>query len=301
MILGVHCPIREGFDAALRHARALGCEAMQIFPYKRHEMHSAPELAEFRSSRELSPVRRLLAHSRFAPCLASSSEQRRRRSIELLDRELRLAAALGAEALILHAGAYSEDSGREEGLRLASAAVVEALDRGGSGLMVLFENVPGGGRRLGAALHDLAELLGPLRQAGKPCGVCVDTAHAWAAGFDVASAEGMLRFLSRLHRIVGAPNVRAFHLNDTRALLGSQRESHVPWGEGFLGAEGLRVLLARPEYADRPGIVDLPLAAGRKEIRPAGTCGTSDTAGVDLDLALASLTYVRGLDKGSWT
>ncbi|MCX5794995.1 MAG: deoxyribonuclease IV [Elusimicrobia bacterium] len=281
MVLGVHCPVSGGFDAALRQARALGCEAMQLFPYKRHEMHSAAELAGFRSSRESSGVRRLLAHSRFAPCLASRSGQRRRRSIELLDRELRLAAALGAEALILHAGAYSEESDRGEGLRLAAAAVGEAWDRacgGGSGLPVLFENVPGGGRRLGAALHDLAELLGPLRRAGKPCGVCVDTAHAWAAGFDLASAEGMLRFLSRLHRVVGAESVLAFHLNDTRALLGSQRESHVPWGEGFLGAEGLRVLLARPEYADRPAIVELPLAA-------------------DLDAALASLTYVRGLSR----
>ena len=274
MVLGVHCPLGGGFAGALSYALAAGCEAMQVFPYKRHQTHSAGELAEFRRARDESPVRRLLAHSRFAPCLASRREARRRRSIELLDRELRLAAALGAEALILHAGAYSEDSAREEGLRLAAAAVCEAWDRGGSGLPVLFENVPGGGRRLGAGLHDLAGLLEPLRRAGKPCGVCVDTAHAWAAGFDVATAEGMLSFLSRLHRVVGADEVRAFHLNDTRALLGSQRESHAAWGEGFLGTEGLRVLLARPEYADRPGIVELP-------------------SGADLDAALASLTYVR--------
>jgi deoxyribonuclease-4 len=276
MILGVHCPVSAGFEGALCHARALRCQAMQIFPYKRRETQTAAELAEFRSSRTQSPVLRLLAHSRFVPCLASRSDERRGRSIELLDRELRQAEALGAEALIVHAGAYSEDSDRTQGLRLAAAAVGEALDRGGSGLRVLFENVPGGGRRLGAALHDLAELLAPLQRAGKPCGVCVDTAHAWAAGFDLASAEGMLRFLSRLHRVVGAENVLAFHLNDTRALLGSQRESHVPWGEGFLGAEGLGVLLARPEYAQRPGIIELPRAA-------------------EFETSLAALTFVRGL------
>jgi deoxyribonuclease-4 len=276
MILGVHCPVSAGFEGALCHARVLGCEAMQIFPYKRRAIHPSAELAQFRTSREQGPVRRLLAHSRFTPCLASRDKERRRRSIELLDRELRLSAALGAEALIVHAGAYSEDSSRQEGLRLAAASVLEALDRGGSGLPVIFENVPGGGRRLGAALHDLAELLEPMQRAGKPCGVCVDTAHAWAAGFDLASAEGMLRFLSRLHRVVGARSVLAFHLNDTRALLGSQRESHVPWGEGFLGTEGLRVLLARPEYAYRPGILELP-AAG------------------DLGSALASLSFVRAL------
>ena len=278
MILGLHCPVSGGFELALRYAEGLGCEAMQLFPYRRHELPCAAEMAEFRRAWQGSSVRRFLAHSRFAPCLASASPERRRRSIELLDRELRLAAALGAEALILHAGAYSEGSTREEGLRLAADSVIEASDRGGAGLCVLFENVAGGGRRMGAALHDLAELMEPLRRAGKPCGVCVDTAHAWAAGFDLASAEGMLRFVSRLHQVLGAETVRAFHLNDSRALLGSQLESHVPWGEGFLGSEGLRVLLARPEYVDRPGIIELSPKA-------------------QLETSHACLAYVRALQR----
>ena len=267
MILGVHAPLLGGFTGALRHAESLGCEAMQVFPYRRHEEPSVGELADFRRARESGSVRRLLAHSRFAPCLASSDEGMRRRSIELLERELRLAAALGAEAFVLHAGAYSPGASREEGLALAADAAGEALDRSGAGLAVLFENVPGGGRRLGATLEDLARLLEPLRRAGRDCGACVDTAHAWAAGIDLSSAEGMLRFLSRLHRVVGADSVRAFHLNDTRALLGSQRESHVPWGDGYLGLEGMRVLLARPEYADRPGIIELPLGGDRNAAR----------------------------------
>ncbi|MBI5241104.1 MAG: deoxyribonuclease IV [Elusimicrobia bacterium] len=267
MILGAHCPLSGGFSGALRQAQDLGCGAMQVFPCRRHAEPSAEELSDFRRARESGSVRRLLAHSRFAPCLGSSDEGMRGRSIELLDRELRLAAALGAEAFVLHAGAYSEGSSREEGLERAAAAVREALDRSGAGLTVLFENVPGGGRRLGSALEDLGRILEPLRRAGRPCGVCVDTAHAWAAGFDLSCAEGMLRFLSRLHRVVGADSVGAFHLNDTRALLGSQRESHAEWGGGFLGAEGLRALLSRPEYADRPGIVELPLRSDREAFR----------------------------------
>jgi deoxyribonuclease-4 len=269
VILGAHCPVRAGFAAALRFAVESGCQAMQVFPYRRHAEPAPAEPADFRRARESGSVRRLLAHSRFAPCLGSLDDGMRRRSIGLLERELRLAAALGAEAFVLHAGAYSEGSDREEGLRLAASSVLEAMDRSETALKVLFENVPGGGRRLGAELRDLAGLLEPLRRAGRPCGVCVDTAHAWAAGIDVSSSEGMLRFLSRLHRAVGADSVAAFHLNDTRALLGSRRESHVRWGEGYLGLEGMRVLLDRPEYADRPGIVELPAGAAPEDYRAA--------------------------------
>ena len=267
MILGAHCPVRAGFAVALRFAGEAGGGAMQVFPYGRHRDSSPEELVDFRAARAAGPVRRLLVHSRFSPCLASRDDRLRRRSIENIDRELRLAAAMGAEAFILHAGAYSEESCREEGLRLCADSVCAAMDRSGAALPVLFENVPGGGRRLGAGLMDLAGLLEPLRRAGRPCGICIDTAHAWAAGFDLSSAEGMLRFLSRLHRLVGADSVRAFHLNDTRALLGSQRESHVPWGEGYLGLEGMRALLGRPEYSDRPAIVELPAGATSGDYR----------------------------------
>ena len=261
MVLGVHCPIRDGFAAALRYAQSLGCGVMQIFPYRRYEVPGARELEDFRRARQANRLR-LLVHSRFAPCLASSVAPRRRRSIELLEQELRLAAAMGAEALILHAGAYSEAGDRQEGLRLAATSIIEALERCGEGLPVYVENVPGGGRRLGGTLEDVAFLIESVRRAGRPCGACIDTAHAWAAGFEIASAAGMLGFVAGLSRIVGAGNVGAFHINDTRALPGSHRESHAPWGEGVLGTAGLRALLTRPEYADRPAIVELPLGVG---------------------------------------
>jgi len=150
------------------------------------------------------------------------------------------------------------------------------MERGGA-VEVLFENVAGGGRRMGGALEDLAQLLEAARGAAKPCGVCIDTAHAWAAGWGISGAEGMLVFLERVHRVVGAGRVRAFHLNDTLSGLGSQRENHTSWGRGFLGREGLKALLARPEYADRPGIIESPW----------GSCSEA-----------SDLTYVRGLSAG---
>lgn len=257
MILGIHCAVFRGFAAALAEAEALGCGAMQMLPYRRHHEPAEEELSAFRELRAQSPVRRLLIHSRFVPSLGSSVPERRGRSIELLKRELALGVRLGGEAFILHAGAYSPGGEAEEGLRLAAEAVMRAAAEAAVSIPVCLENVPGGGRRMGGSLEELARWLELCRNL-PGAGVCLDTAHAWAAGYDIAGAEGMLRFLSRVHGLIGADRVRAFHLNDTRALLGSRREHHENWGDGFLGGEGLKVLLQRPEYEAAVGILETP-------------------------------------------
>lgn len=258
MILGIHCSVRAGFSAALAEAEALGCAAFQILPYRRHHPPTSDELAGFKAAAR---GRRVLVHSRFVPNLMSADPARRRRSAEHLASELRLAAALGGEAYVLHAGAYSPGSDIEEALGCFRESLTFALRAAGRAPPLLVENIPGGGRRVGGTLEELAR----LRDTAPVAGFCLDTAHAWAAGYDVASAEGMLKFLSKAHRLLGAESVKAFHLNDTRALLGSHRESHEHWGEGRLGAEGLRVLLRRPEYVGAIGIVETPKEPGADE------------------------------------
>lgn len=231
---------------------------MQMLPYRRHHEPEPTELASFRSQREASSVSRLLVHSRFVPSLASSDESRRARSAALLSRELGLAQALGAEAYVIHGGAYSPAGEFQEGVRLFTEGIARARQESGARLPILVENVPGGGRRMGGTLEELCEILNKVRGIDPQVGLCLDTAHAWAAGYEIASAEGMLRFLARAHRILGAENILAFHLNDTRSLLGSHREHHDHWGRGFLGAEGLKALLQRPEYEGALGILETP-------------------------------------------
>ena len=260
MILGIHGSVRAGIAGALREARGLGCAVLQMLPYRRHFPPSAPELEAFRAERTRLAVLRLLVHSRFVPSLASSDEKRRSRSVELLAFELHLAAALGGESYVLHAGAYSDGGTAEEGLRLAAESISRAVGLTDFKGNILIENVPGGGRRLCGTLEQLARLRDFLGTRAKS-GVCIDTAHAWAAGYDVGSAEGMLKLLSRAYRLF-SQDVLAFHVNDTRALLGSHQEDHAHWGEGHLGREGLSVLLARPEYAQTPGIVETPKEPG---------------------------------------
>jgi deoxyribonuclease-4 len=258
VILGVHCSVYRGLDQALERAVSLKVDAMQMLPYRRHHAPPPEECAEFDAQRRKSPVKRLFIHSRFVPNLASSDAETRRRSVSHLKTELKLASLLGAEGYVLHAAAYSVGSSFDEGLKLFAESVRAA---GGDGPPLLIENVPGGGRRMGGPLEELARLV----EACPGAGACLDTAHAWAAGYALSSAEGMLKFLAKAHRLLGAETVKLFHLNDTRALSGSHRENHEHWGKGFLGKEGLRTLLERSDFAHAVGILEPPLGPAERD------------------------------------
>ncbi|MEK7233036.1 MAG: deoxyribonuclease IV [Elusimicrobiota bacterium] len=257
MILGLHVSIVRGYDAALDEARRLGCQALQILPYRRHHAPDTAELDYFNAARSEAKLT-VLVHSRFVPSLASSQDARRCRSIQHLAKELSLAAALGGDAYVIHGGAYSEGGDLATGVRHFAESVITAVEQCAGRIPLLLENVPGGGRRMGGSLEELARLHDALKSRLPGIGVCLDTAHAYAAGYDCSTAEGALMFLARAHRLMGFDAVRAFHLNDTRALLGSQREHHEYWGEGKLGCEGLQALLHRAEFAAAPAILETP-------------------------------------------
>lgn len=259
MKLGIHASVRNGYDAALSEARALGVDALQILPYPRRTPNPPEEMLKpFNAARRAAGVQILIVHSRFVPNPASSEETRRLRSVRHLAHELSLSAALGADAYVIHGGAYSEGSTLDQGAKLFTDSIFRAVEQSGCLIPLYLENVPGGGRRMGGSLEELARLYEPIQRRFGTAGVCLDTAHAYAAGYDGSTAEGMLKFIARAHRLMGFDAVKAFHLNDTRALLNSNRENHEHWGKGRLGSEGLKALLAREEFADTPGILETP-------------------------------------------
>lgn len=257
MRLGIHASVRGGYDAALREATALGSESLQIFPNRRHHNPSEEELSSFNAARSAAKLQ-MLVHSRFVPCLASSDGARRTSSIKHLANELSLTRGLGGDAYVIHGGAYSVDSSLETGVKLFAESVIMAVQQSACQTPLLLENVPGGGRRMGGALEDLARLHDALKPSLPNIGVCLDTAHAYAAGYDCSSIEGAFKLVARAHRLLGFDSIKAFHLNDTRALLSSHREHHEHWGKGRLGSEGLKALLDREEFANVPGILETP-------------------------------------------
>lgn len=232
--------------------------ALQIFSYRRHQVDPDPaELAEFREGIRRVNVR-LLVHVRYLPALASTDPKRREHSVGWLARELRLSNALGAEALVIHAGAYSEGGDLATGLKYFVEGACRARDAAKAELPLLVENVPGGGRRMCGKLEEMRDLGGLLEAAGFKVGYCLDTAHAFAHGYPIGTAEGMGRFLDSAFLILGKSRVRAFHVNETVAPPGSHRENHWHWGDGKIGAESLRVLLRRGESRSAVGIIETP-------------------------------------------
>lgn len=265
MILGLHASIRAGFPSAVDAIASHGLRALQIFPYRRHHEPTPEELSSFRAQVKERGWR-LMVHTRYVPFLGSRDARRHAHSVELLRRELGLARALGAEGLVLHAGAYAVGEDVSRGLARVAEGVLKALEAGAEPVPIVLENVPGGGRRLGGPLEELAELAGMLDRRRVPVGFCLDTAHAWAQGYDLSTAEAAWRFVAVVNRVLGADRVKSFHLNDSRAILGSHREHHWHWGQGYLGLEGLRALLGRPEFADALGILETPPEANRENL-----------------------------------
>lgn len=276
MRLGLHLSVRQGPRAALERAGDMGLEALQILPYRRRPGSAdddfrweKPDPAEARAVRAAvagGAVGRLVVHSRYVPFLASQERGSRQSSTDLLARELGFARDLGAAEFVLHLGAYSPGSNPAEGMRLFAEGVAEAYARAPGAPRLVMENVPGGGRRMGGSLEELAALRVQLAGRGIDSGVCLDTAHAWAAGYEVASGGGMDDFLDRADSLFGSKAVTLFHLNDTQAEAGSHREHHEHWGQGKLGDSGLKRLLTRPDYAHAAGILEMPPGRDRENL-----------------------------------
>ncbi|MHB2026329.1 MAG: TIM barrel protein [Elusimicrobiota bacterium] len=258
MILGIHASVAQGLASAVDEVRVLGLELAQMLPYQRNNIPGRDEISEFISHRKRAGVRRLVIHSRFVPNPGSNDEKRRRRSVELLAMELSLAQDLGGESFVMHAGAYSPGFDGARAAELVAETIDEARRRSGCGFPICVENVPGGGRRMGADLEGVARIIDALKRRNVDCGVCLDTAHAWAAGYPIDSEEGALGFLSLAENLFGSSAIRVFHLNDTLAARGSHRENHWHWGKGLLSRGAARAFLRRKEYAQTAAIIETP-------------------------------------------
>lgn len=244
--------MRNGYLAAVAEAGGLGLRAMQMLPYRRHHQPQDADFAEFRAARRAAGIERLLVHSRYLPALATSDEPRRGNTVRHLVRELAMARKLAADAYVLHVGAYAPGSDFAAGLALFRRSLAEA--RGEAGALPLYiENVPGGGRRMGATARELGELLAAARSVWPEAALCLDTAHAWAAGQALESFRDL------------AAAVQAWHLNDSLAEFGSGLESHWHLGQGRIGAEALGALLRRLAPTDATVILETPKGPGDDE------------------------------------
>jgi len=253
--------LRKGLLGALEEARALGCEAMQIFTRSPRMWRMKPpdmaEILEFNERRGRLGIFPLVVHTPYLPNLATSDTFLYERSIRALTEDLMISALLKADYLVIHPGAYSPGSTERQGIAAVSAGINRALAAAGGPTMVLLENTAGGGRRLGSSFGQLAAMTEGIEDKRR-IGICLDTAHALAAGYDLSQQRGVDEMLAEVEREVGLSFIKVVHCNDSRAPRGSARDLHENLGKGYIGAKGFACLVRRLAPIAAAGIIETP-------------------------------------------
>ncbi len=265
MILGAHLGIANGLPEAVLDLRAIGGEALQIFS-KSPQMWSGPPIApaaaeSFRVAVREEHLRATAVHHGYLANLASPKPEILARSRAALSDEIGRAELLGVDGLVFHPGAHV-GSGAETGLRTIAESLSAAIAATHDGkVRLLLENAAGQGTTLGSTFEELQTVLSAVDAPGR-LGVTLDTCHLFAAGWDFRTDDGYGRLVDRIADTIGATTVRAFHLNDAKAELGSHLDRHENIGKGQIGVEGFRRILGDPRWANTPGYLETPLDEG---------------------------------------
>ena len=259
--LGFHISISEGFAAAAEKARRLGCRTMQIFT--RNPRGWAPprgidpdEAEKFRSVLAGYGIDPLVVHMPYLPNFASPDEPLYERSVAVLMDELERAGKLGAGYLVLHVG-HRKNSSEEDAFSRVAAAINRVCGDAAGKPMLLLENTAGQGTEVGSSFLHLARIMDMIEYQER-IGICFDTAHAWGAGYNLATAAGIADTLAEFDKYLGWDRLRLIHLNDAKATRGAGIDRHDHIGQGLIGREGFRLLLHHPKLSALPFIMETP-------------------------------------------
>ncbi|HEY8148002.1 MAG TPA: deoxyribonuclease IV, partial [Vicinamibacteria bacterium] len=261
MHLGAHVPITGGVFNAPGHGQAIGAEAIQIFTRNQMQWACRPlraeEAAAFREAVAKSGVRRVLTHGSYLMNLASPNPEFLAKSRDCLVTEIERCDQLAIPYVVLHPGAHM-GQGEEAGLSAIARSLDAVLERTeGRDVMPLLEATAGQGSCLGHRFEHLAAIFDRMREPDR-VGVCLDTCHLYAAGYDLASPEGYERTLRDFGRIVGLPKLKAIHLNDSKRERGSRVDRHARAGEGVMGLETFARIVNDRRFRGLPLVVETP-------------------------------------------
>ncbi len=253
MVLGAHCS--GGVKGALERAEAIGADAVQLFVQSprawRFPEHDPADLAAFRERRG-GPV---LVHSLYLVNLASPQDDLYEKSVSTMRSTVDAACAIGADAVVFHVGSHLGD-GFEAGLERVVPALAQVLERCSDDTWLLIENSAGAGGTIGRSLEEIATLVERLDRHPR-LGVCLDSCHLYVSGYDVGDRGELDRLLTELDGRIGLDRLRALHVNDAQAPLGSNRDRHANVLEGLIG-ERLGVFLGHPDLQGLPAVMEVP-------------------------------------------
>ena len=262
MLFGGH--LSGGVKTSPERAGAIGANALQLFVQSprawRFPEHDPEILASFPERAQEAGVEAVLVHTIYLCNFASPDDELYEKSVTTLSKTVDAACAIEADGVVFHVGSHL-GSGFEAGLERAGPAVQEVLERCSDKTWLLMENSAGTGGTIGRSLDELAALVDRIGRHPR-LGICLDSCHLWASGYDVTDEHALDTFLDEFDEAIGLDRLRALHVNDSKTALGSNRDRHANLLEGEIGRK-LSVFLGRPRLQDLPAVVETDGQTGK--------------------------------------
>lgn len=261
LLIGAHVSISGGLHKAFPLAADIGCTAMQIFTKNASQWNAKPlqdkEIQQFKAAWEASGIRMVVAHDSYLINLATPDDALLEKSRSAMRIEVERCEQLGIPSLVMHPGSHV-GSGEEAGLRRVAESF-DAIHRQTSGYQtkILVETTAGQGTNLGWQFEQIARIFEHVAQPER-LGVCFDTCHAFAAGYDIRTEAAYRQTMAEFDRIIGLARLNAIHVNDSVKPLGCRVDRHEAIGKGHIGLDGFRWLMNDPRLADIPKILETP-------------------------------------------
>jgi deoxyribonuclease-4 len=262
MILGVHISGEGKLYETLDCAAKLGCNTMQIFSrspqkWRRNDFLSPQDIGEFKAKQKVFEIKPIFIHIPYVINLASPNPRLYEVSIKAYIEDVLEAAALNADYIVTHMGSHKETS-EEAGIKRLIEALNRILEKTRAvKVAILLENTSGAGSWLGYKFIHHKEIIKDIKQKER-IGLCFDTAHAYLAGYDIATQEGLKGTLDEINETVGLGLIKLIHLNDARGKLGSHYDRHEHIGKGAIGLKGMRRIINHPKLRNIPFILETP-------------------------------------------
>jgi len=259
--VGVHVSIADSIDLAVDRAQGYGCETFQMFtrnPQGWKFSDLDPEgVKKFKSKLKQSTITPVVDHMPYLPNLSCPEDELYEKSVASFAAEVDRCGSLGISYLVMHLGSHL-GKGREIGLERITSALNLGAKRIKGSLRILLENMAGTKNSMGSNFQDIKEIMDGVKKKDA-IGVCLDTCHLYAAGFDVQSERGVQQTMEKFDNVVGFENLKVVHLNDSKGGLGSGLDRHENIGRGYIGQKGFRAILHHPAVRDLPLILETPL------------------------------------------
>jgi deoxyribonuclease IV len=259
MLIGAHVSTGGGLVRAIERAEERRCEAIQIFNQSprmwRPTRYSEDDFAKFRVAMDDSKVDVVAIHMIYLINPAAKDKEMRKKSLESLTHALQVGDGIGALGVVVHPGALKDDT-RTNARKRAISLIKEALARS-ERCPIIYENTAGSPQLLGRDFDETAEL---IEKTGGPrrLGLCIDSCHLHATGYDVRTPEGMRELVDEIGAKVGLEQLKLLHVNDSRDPRGSNRDRHAPIGKGQIGRKGFRAFLGEPRLQGVPAVLEGP-------------------------------------------